>query len=129
MTLKYPFRDSTNISIRLLRSGDDSDDKSRDDQIAIVEKGGDLFEVYYHSGDWDKKTAHFIQLSGDELDQYLHCLFFLLTRDSDPFHSVQFNVPCMPCIMLALEDMRKKGVRESLGTILPLLRSCIKVEF
>ena len=129
MTLKYPFSDSTNISIRLLRSGEDSDDKSRDDQIAIVEKGNDEFEVYYHSGDWEKKTAHFLQLSGEDLDQYLECLFFLLTRDSDPFRSVQFNVPCMPCIMLDMDDMRKKGVRSALGTILPLLRSCMKVQF
>jgi hypothetical protein len=127
--MKYPFHDSTNISIRLLRSGPESKDMNRDDQIAIVEKGDDLFELYYHSGDWETKTAHCVQLTGDELDQYLYSLFFLLTRDSDPFRSVQFNVPCMPSILILMDDMRKKGVRDSLSTILPLLRSCIKVEF
>lgn len=129
MTIKYPFSDSTNISIRLLRSGPENNDKSRDDQIAIVDMGDNDFDVYYHSGDWDTKTAHFVQMTGDELDQYLWALFFLVSRDADPFRSVQFNIPCMPAILISVDDMRKKGVRSALETILPLLRSCIKVQF
>jgi hypothetical protein len=38
-------------------------------------------------------------------------------------------VPCMPAILIHMDDIRKKGVRRSLHTILPLLRSCIKVQF
>lgn len=129
MAIKYPFTDSTNISIRLLRSGPDNEDKTRDDQIAIVEMGNNNFDVYYHCGDWETKTAHFVQMTGDELDQYLWALFFLLTRDSDPFRSVQFNVPCMPAVLISIEDMKKKGVRSALETILPILCSCIKVQF
>jgi hypothetical protein len=129
MMVKYPFSDSTNISIRLLRSGPDNEDKSRDDQIAIVDKGDNEFDVYYHSGDWETKTAHFVQMNGENLDEYLQSLFTLLSFDADPFRSVQFNVPCMPAILIHMDDIRKKGVRRSLHTILPLLRSCIKVQF
>ena len=129
MMVKYPFSDSTNISIRLLRRGPDNKDDSRDDQIAIVDKGDNNFDVFYHSADWQSKTAHFVQLTGEELDQYLYSLFTLLSCDADPFRSVQFNIPCMPSILIIMDDMRKKGVRRSLYTILPLLRSCIKVQF
>ena len=127
--MKYPFTDSTNISIRLLRSGPENQDKSRDDQIAIVDMGNNNFNVYYHSGDWTGKTAHFIQMDAEELDNYLWALFKLLCSDVDPFRSIQFNIPCMPSILLSVDDMRKKGVRKALNTILPLLRSCIKVQF
>ena len=129
MMVKYPFSDSTNISIRLLRSGPDNKNGNRDDQIAIVEKGGNDFDLYYHSGDWETKTAHFVQMTGEELDQYLYSLFTLISYDADPFRSVQFNIPCMPSILITMEDMRKKGIRRSLYNILPLLRSCIKVQF
>ena len=132
MAIKYPFTDSTNISIRLLRSGADNMDTSRDDQIAIVEQLNNEYDVYYHSGDWSDKSekmAHFVQMNGLDLDQYLESLFFLVSRDADPFRSIQFNIPCMPAILISVDDMRKKGVREALQTILPLLRSCIKIHF
>lgn len=129
MNVYYPFTDSTNINIRLLRSYPDNNDANRDDCIAIVEQGKDQYDVYYHSGDWNTKTAHFIQMTGDELDTYLWGLFLLLARDADPFRSIQFCFPCMPNVLISVDDMRKKGVRTALKTIMPLLRSCIKVQF
>lgn len=127
--MKYPFSDSTNISIRLLRKGVENKDSTCDDQIAIVEAGADFYELYYHSGDWESRsTAHFSQLNGDELDNYLYSLFFLLSRDADPFRSIQFNLPCMPAILLEISELKKKGVREALTTIMPLVRSCLKIK-
>lgn len=128
--MKYPFHDSTNISIRLLRKGPENNDGVNDDQIAIVENENDVYDVYYHYGEWQtEKTAHFIQMNGDDLDNYLWSMFTLLARDADPFRSIQFNLPCMPSILLEIDDLKKKGVREALTTVMPLLRSCLKVKF
>jgi hypothetical protein len=122
-----PFNDSTNISIRLLRAG--VDDDSRDDRIAIVHKGEDMYHLYFKDADMKENTSHFTLLTGDELDSYLESFFFLLSRDSDPFRSIQFNIPCMPCLLYTVDELRKPKIRDSLNTLFPILRSCIKVKF
>ena len=126
LTIPYPFKDSTNITIRLLRG---SGNQNSDDLIAIVDQGDDLYHLYYKDGDWKEETSHMTALSGDELDAYLANFFFLITRDSQPFRSIQLNIPCMPLIMLPIDDFKKKGIRRSLHTLLPILRSCIKVKW
>ncbi len=126
---RQTFSDSTNITFRLLRAGSDNFDEEKDDKITIVHQGEDLYHLYFRDGDWTTKTSHMTALSGDELDSYLESLFFLLTRDSQPFRSIQLNVPCMPTIMLRIDDLRKKGIRNCLRTVLPILRSCIKVKW
>ena len=126
--MKNPFTNSTNILIRLLRSGSDAKDAKKDDMICIDVQGEDLYHLYYRDGDMkDPDTAHMTALTGDELDSYLYSLFFLLTRDSDPFRSVQINVPCFPLILLDLPTLKKKSVRETLNLLLPTVHSCLKV--
>ncbi len=124
-----PFKDSTNITFRLLKSGSENYDEMKDDIITIVHQGEDLYHVYYRDGEWKDDFSHMTALSGDELDSYLESMFFLLTRDAQPFRSIQLNIPCMPLIMLRVEDLRKKGIRRCFRTILPILRSCIKVKW
>jgi hypothetical protein len=126
MVIPYPFKDSTNITLRFLRSGEP---ETNDDLVTVVHQGDDLYHVYFKDGNWNTDTSHMTALTGDELDEYLSNLFFLITRDSQPFRSVQLNIPCMPCIMLDVSDLKKKGIRRSLQTILPILRSCIKVKW
>ena len=127
MVIPFPFKDSTNITLRFLRAGEA---ESNDDLVTIVDQGDDLYHIYYKDGSWkDDATSHMTALTGDELDEYLANLFFLTSRDSQPFRSIQLNVPCMPCIMLEMSDLKKKGVRRALHTILPILRSCIKVKW
>ena len=128
MTIPYPFKDSTHITMHILKEDCDEDGKN-DDLVAIVPQGEDFYHVYYKCGDWSEKTSHMTAFTGDELDTYLENFFFLITRDSQPFRSIQLNIPCMPTIMLRVEDFRKKGIRRSLRNILPLLRSCIKVKW
>lgn len=129
MTLMNPFNSSTHIVIRLLRSGPENDDDSRDDKIAIVHDVEDVYQLYYNDANMKGDVAHFKLLTGEELDVYLESLFFLLTRDSDPFISVQLNIPCMPCLLYKVEDLKKLKLRETLNTILPLLHSCTKIAF
>lgn len=129
MTLMNPFNCSTNIVIRLLRSGSEKDDDSRDDKIAIVHSVDDVYQLYYKDANMKGEVAHFKLLTADELDSYLECLFVLLTRDADPFLSIQLNIPCMPCLLFDIEELKKKKLRETLNTVLPLLHSCTKIEF
>lgn len=124
-----PFKDSTNITFRLLKSGSDNYDEKKDDIITIVHQGDDLYHVYYRDGEWKEDFSHMTALTGDELDTYLENMFFLLTRDAQPFRSIQLNIPCMPLILLRVEDLKKKGIRRSFREILPLMCSCIKVRW
>lgn len=129
MSSKNPFTDSRNISMRLLRA-DGSSSGENDDQIVIEDQGDNVYHVYFRDATWDnQKTAHMVVLSGEELDTYLEGYFFLLTRDSQPFRSIQLNIPCLPIIMFKIEDLKKKSIRNCLTTILPLLSSCMKVRF
>lgn len=123
-----PFKDSSNITIRLIRKGDGNDETGdRDDHIAIVYNDVDSYIVYYKDTNAMHRLTHSTVLTGDELDTYLHGLFFLLTRDKDPFHFIQFNIPCLPCIFLSVQDLRLKGVKRTLlNEILPLMSSCLK---
>jgi hypothetical protein len=124
-----PFKDSTNITFRLLKSGSENFDDEKDDMITIVHQGDDLYHVYYRDGEWKEKFSHMTALTGNELDSYLESMFFLLTRDAQPFRSIQLNIPCMPLIMLPIDDLKKKGYRRCFRTILPILSSCIKVKW
>ncbi len=123
-----PFKDSSNITMRLIRKGDGGDESGEhDDHIAIVYNGEDSYIVYYKDANAMKEMTHTTVLTGDELDTYLYGLFFLLTRDKDPFRYIQFNIPCMPCVFLSVQDLRLKGVKRTLlQEILPLMSSCLK---
>jgi hypothetical protein len=124
-----PFKNSTNIQFRLLRSGE-AKDQSKDDLIAIDCQGEDLYYVYYKDSDMtNPDVAHMTALSGDQLDTYLESLFYLLARDADPFRSLQVTIPCFPVIMLSIRSLSSRGVRETLNTIMPLLHSCNKIKF
>ena len=123
-----PFKDSSNITIRLIRKGEgDNGDGNNDDHIAIV-YNDDSYIVYYKDTNAVNGLVHSTVLTGDELDTYLRGLFFMLTHDKDPFRFIQFNIPCMPCIFLNVKDLRMKGVKRTLNEILPLLSSCLKTK-
>ena len=128
--MKSPFTDSRNISMRILRGEDKSEDGEMDDHLVIVDQGDNLYHVYYRDGTWDEKqTAHMIAVTADELDAYLENLFYLLARDCQPFRSIQLNIPCMPSVMLSIDSLKKKSIRAALFDILASLSSCIKVKF
>ena len=123
-----PFTDSSNITIRLIRQKHtDTSEEDMDDRIAIVHQGDSLYHLYYKDANTKENgVTHVSVLTGEELDQYLYGLFFLLSRDKDPFRSIQFNIPCMPSFLFLIEDLRKNGLKEALNTVLPLMCSCLK---
>ena len=127
MTLIDAFTNSTNITIHLLRQAPECEDPSRDDKIAIVYSGDDVYQLYYKDANMIGNVAHFKLLTGEELDSYLESLFLLLTRDKDPFRSIQLNIPCMPSLLFQVSDLKKRTLRDTLHTILPILSRCTKI--
>ena len=131
MLITDPFTCSTNTTIRLIRkslNGTDADSDT-DDRIAIVHEGEDTYSLYYRDSDMKNKTScHYKILDGAELDTYIENLFFLLTRDKDPFRSIQFNIPCMPGFIFTIDDLKSKGLRKALNYTLPLLKTAYKVK-
>ena len=119
-----PFHDSSNISIRLVQK---DGKEENDDRIVIVYKGEDTYHVYYKDGYNRNGMTHCVVLTGAELDTYLESLIDLLNLDSDPFRSIQLNIPCMPSIMLSMKSLKEEGLKTLLANILPLLSSCLKI--
>jgi hypothetical protein len=120
-----PVKDSTNVQIRLIRT---PHDQTKDDTLTIEDAGGGYFRLYYHDADFaNTDLHHFTLLSGTEVDTYINNLFYLLVHDRQPFHGIQFTIPCFPTILFRIDDLKKGGIRESLGYILPLLSSCLKI--
>jgi hypothetical protein len=118
-----PFRTSTNIQIRLTRS----EDESEDDRIAIRYKDEDMYQLFFRDGNTKGKPQTYCTvLSGEELDVYIESLFTLLARDRDPFRSVEFQIPCFPCVQYNVEDFRQGKLRTALKDLMPVLYAAAK---
>jgi hypothetical protein len=118
------FMDSRNIQIRLIRK--DQTDPESDDRIAIETQGENLYTVYYKPSDF-YRTYHELQLSGEELDVYIHSLLILLANDRDAFESVQFLLPGFPSILFQPKDLKKSAIGKNLQYLMPLLTSVNRV--
>jgi hypothetical protein len=119
-----PFTTSTNIQIRLTRN----DDESKDDRIVIRYKDEDTYQIFFRDGNTmaKKPTTYCTVLSGVELDTYVESLFTLLVRDKDPFASIEFQLPCFPCLRYDIEDLREGKLRATLKRVMPILYAAAK---
>lgn len=117
------FQNSSLINIRLTR------DKhpSHDDRIVIKYKDENIFQIYFRDGASDQQSSYCTVLTGDELDIYIESLFTLLVRDRDPFRSIEFQLPCFPCLQYNVEDLRGGKLRTALKRIMPILYAAVKV--
>jgi hypothetical protein len=116
------FASSANIQIRLTRN----DDPSEDDRIVIRSKGEDIYQLFFQDGGMMFPRTYCTVLSGEELDTYIESLFILLSRDRDPFRSVEFQIPCFPTLQFYAEDMAKGKVRGALKRVMPILYAAAK---
>ena len=122
--MSNPFSNSTNIQIRLTRD----DCPSNDDRITIKYKDENMYQIFYRDGNTlsSKDQTYCTVLSGEELDVYINSLFTLLARDRDPFRSVEFQIPCFPCLQFDTEDFRQGKLRKALKQVMPILYSAAK---
>ncbi len=116
------FTTSTNIQIRLTRS----DDEDQDDRIVIRYKGEDCYQLFFRDGNMVTSTTYCTLLTSEELDVYIESLFVLLSRDRDPFQSIEFQIPCFPALQYTVEDMQNGKIRGALKRVMPILYSAAK---
>ena len=83
-----------NIRMRFIRKKGDS---KTDDLVTIERLGRDLFLCSFKDGN-SKKTDSLI-LNDRKLFWWLRIILRLVKKDSDPFASVQFDMPLMPSIL------------------------------
>ena len=114
---------SGNIQIRLTRN----DDPDYDDRISIRYKDEGIYQVFFQDGNssWNP-PVYCTVLTGEELDVYIESLFVLLSRDRDPFQTIEFQIPCFPALQYFVKDMRKGKIRGTLKRIMPILYSAAK---
>lgn len=125
-SVSNPFINSNNIQLRLVRKSPHG--SSEDDRIALVYKGEDTYHLYFQDG-LTKNVKQRVILYGDDVDTYFESLFTLLVNDRDRFEAVQFNLPCMPCVYLNVDDMSDEEIQDTLFRAMPLLRSSERVAF
>jgi len=112
-----PFTSSSNIQIRLTRDSN----PENDDSICIKYKDENMYQIFFRDGNMKKSTVFCTVLSGEELDVYMESLFALVSRDRDPFRSIEFQIPCFPALQYTVKDMQKGKIRGTLKRIMPLL--------
>jgi hypothetical protein len=106
-----PFTDSTNLSIRLIRHKIEEDDK-----ITIKKVKENLYILYYtHSTKKDHKQI--AVLDKEQGKSYIDNLFFILSQDITAFRFIQLNIPCMPLLLVPVQQLKKKRMRTILQTI------------
>jgi hypothetical protein len=116
------FASSANIQIRLTRN----DDESQDDRIVIKYKDEDIYQLFFRDGGSLTSVTYCTVLTGEELDIYMESLFTLLSRDRDPFRSIEFQIPCFPTLQYHAEDMSKGKIRGALRRVMPILYAAAK---
>jgi len=118
------FANSSYIQIRLTRD----EEPENDDRITIRYKDENMYQLFFQDGNTLSLNprTYCTVLSGEELDVYFESLFTLVSRDRDPFRSIEFQIPCLPAVQFDVSDMRKGKVRGALKRIMPILYAAAK---
>lgn len=116
------FTTSTNIQIRLTRN----EDQDQDDRIVIRYKGENMYHLFFRDGNMVTPTTYCTVLTSEELDVYIESLFVLVSRDRDPFESIEFQIPCFPALQYTVKDMQKGKIRGALKRVMPILYAAAK---
>ena len=118
------FSDPKSIQIRLTRNSNEE----QDDRIVIRYKDEGIYQLFFQDGNTnlEKPNVYCTVLTSEELDTYVDSLFTLLKFDRYPFESVEFQIPCFPCIQVYPGDLRNETLRDTLKRIMPVLYSAAK---
>ena len=116
------FASSGNIQIRLTRNDEPADD----DRIVIKYKDEGMYQIFFQDGGMVRPVTYCTVLTGEELNVYMESLFTLVSKDRDPFRSIEFQIPCFPALQFYPEDMAKGKLREALQRVMPILYSAAR---
>jgi hypothetical protein len=92
-----------------------SQDSSKDDVIVVYVENYDSFRVHYNDKLSSRSYVHYYTWS--ELCEYLDSMRHLLSVDSDPYETIQLQVPGFPCISLKPRTFAKEDTYESFSAV------------
>ncbi len=102
--------------IRLIR---DSNKVEKDDVIRITPTSNGKYQVELETAGYQlintqQKKTHLKGMSFDAVQNYVKTLLILLPIDEDGYHSVQFDMPCMPAILLTTDKLNCDCLTETI---------------
>ena len=89
------------INIRFIRRNEKF--AKNDDQMRIWSNDGQTFMVMFKTGDTKKSVI--TTLSDSAVFRWVRYTIGLLERDSDPFQSVQLDLPLMPSVLINAKEL------------------------
>lgn len=89
------------IQIRFLRKNSTPQD---DDRVTIKRVGVDLYTLTYKDSTL-KNTPTWAILDSRGIFRWLRILLRVVKKDSDPFDSVQFDLPTMPSFLISTDSI------------------------
>lgn len=75
---------------------------ANDDVITII-PAGDTFKILYMNK--AEAIQHFFYTDAEQTLNYVSNLLMAVKRDTDPFHKIQFNIPCFPAVMYPVKEL------------------------
>ena len=93
---------SSRIAIRFIRKNETSD---TDVKVFIQNVGKDLYSLSFTDGYSDTPRTHSAILNDRNLFRWLRITLRLLEKDSDPFDSIQMDMPIMPSFMVDVDKI------------------------
>ena len=93
---------SSPITIRFIRKGESP---NTDAKVVIHNVGEDLYSLSFTDGYSEVRRTHSAILNDRNLFRWLRITLRLLEHDSDPFDSVQMDLPIMPSFMVDIDNI------------------------
>jgi len=75
---------------------------ANDDVITII-PAGDTFKILYKNK--AESIQHFFYADAEQTLNYVGNLLTAVSRDTDPFHKIQFNIPCFPAVIYPVNEL------------------------
>lgn len=102
------------ITIRFIRTGEDTT-KDDDDVLSIryshMHGPHTMVNCLFAPGQMSKKTGHEFVDSMENVIEYLALTFKLLRRDSDPYDSIQADIPAYPSLLFSVSTFKPSTQR------------------
>jgi hypothetical protein len=98
----------TDIGIFLIHSV-----AGRSDDVIKIKPILDVFRISYRST--HQNVHHFVYCDFAQTCRYVDDLIDLLSIDTDPYESIQFNFPCFPSVMFRIDDVYDLALRRSIS--------------
>ena len=95
---------SSQITIRFIRKGESP---NTDAKVVIHNVGENLYSLSFTDGYSEVRRTHSAILNDRNLFRWLRITLRLLEHDSDPFESVQMDLPIMPSFMVDIVKVHR----------------------